>query len=217
MTTGIQSIGSIFQPETTSAASSASDLFTSNSSMYLTLFLTQLKNQDPTQPFDTAQMTEQLAQLNSSQQLIQTNANLETLIGLQQSGQAASLASFLNKSVEYLGDTFYKSEGATQDFSYFLDQDYTDANIEIRDENDALIIKIPAEKTAGTQKFTWDGIDTLGNPVPTGTYKVSVVTQNASGEFGTASTFLSGEVTGIDFASSTNPIIFIGSGDNRVA
>lgn len=211
----VSGIGSIFQTATSSADKSK-DVFNSSSEMYLQLFLAQLKNQDPTQPFDTAQMTEQLSQLNSSQQLIDTNKNLESLISITKSSQASSLANFINKDVEYLGDTFYMTENDTQKFAYVMPAGIQSANIEIRNENNDIILRVPASTAAGNNDFTWDGKDSLGNPVAVGTYKVSVITKDASDNFATASTFLTGRVSGVDFASSKEPIVFIGDDKNRI-
>ncbi len=212
----IGGIGSIFQTTTGSSADKNKSVFDQSANMYLDLFLVQLKNQDPTKPFDVSDMAQQLSQLNTSQQLLATNKHLEDLVAVNKTSQASSLASFINKNVEYLGDTFYKAEGAPQKFSYFVDDDYKDVHLEVRDQNNNLIIKIPGDKTQGTHDFTWDGKNTLGNDVPEGTYKVSAVSESESAEFGSLSTFLSGTVTGIDFTSSANPTVFVGNDKNRV-
>lgn len=208
-------IGSIFQASQ-SSAEQANSVFGKSADMYLQLFLTQLRNQDPTQPMEVADMANQLSQLNSSQQLIGVNKNLETLISATNNNQASSLANFINKDVEYLGDTFYIEEGGNQKFSYFVDGEYTDINIEVRDENDQLVIKLPADKTTGTHDFTWDGKNTLGDAVTSGTYKIAAVAKDSDGKFTSLSTFLSGKVTGVDFASAAEPIVFIGTDKNRV-
>ncbi len=214
-------IGSIFQ-NTTSTAKTSKGIFDQNAEMYLGLFLTQLKNQDPTQPFDTAQMTEQLASLSNAQQSITMNKNLEELIALQKSSQASSLASFINKEVEYLGDTFYVEQGNTpQKFAYFVDAEYESVSVEIRDAGGVMVKKYPVEGVEvngaqGSHDFTWDGTDLYGNPVEPGTYKVSVVAKNSNGQYGALTTFLKGVVTGVDFASAANPVIFIGNDDNRI-
>jgi flagellar basal-body rod modification protein FlgD len=59
-----------------SAASGSSDI-TSND--FLTLLVSELKNQDPTQPTDPNQYITQLAQVNSLQQLISINQGIGTL------------------------------------------------------------------------------------------------------------------------------------------
>jgi flagellar basal-body rod modification protein FlgD len=60
---------------TSNAASSAN--ITSND--FLTLLVSELKNQDPTQPTDPNQYITQLAQVNSLQQLISINQGIGTL------------------------------------------------------------------------------------------------------------------------------------------
>jgi flagellar basal-body rod modification protein FlgD len=69
----------------TSQASSSSDI-TAND--FLTLLVSELKNQDPTQPTDPNQYITQLAQVNSLQQLISINQGIGTLDN-SVSGQSA--------------------------------------------------------------------------------------------------------------------------------
>jgi flagellar hook assembly protein FlgD len=65
-------------PTTTSSSSAAgSSDITSND--FLTLLVSELKNQDPTQPTDPNQYITQLAQVNSLQQLISINQGIGTL------------------------------------------------------------------------------------------------------------------------------------------
>jgi flagellar basal-body rod modification protein FlgD len=65
-------------PATTSSSNAAgSSDITSND--FLTLLVSELKNQDPTQPTDPNQYITQLAQVNSLQQLISINKGIGTL------------------------------------------------------------------------------------------------------------------------------------------
>ena len=50
---------------------------------FLTMLTTQLKNQDPLSPMDTAQFTEQLVMFSSVEQALATNQKLDQLIALQ--------------------------------------------------------------------------------------------------------------------------------------
>ncbi len=59
----------------TSAADSTSNITTSD---FLTLLVTELQNQDPTQPTDPNEYITQLAQVNSLEQLIAINGDLTT-------------------------------------------------------------------------------------------------------------------------------------------
>jgi flagellar basal-body rod modification protein FlgD len=66
---------------TTSTTSTSSTASSSNitANDFLTLLVSELKNQDPTQPTDPNQYITQLAQVNSLQQLISINQGIGTL------------------------------------------------------------------------------------------------------------------------------------------
>ena len=55
---------------------------------FLRLLITQLKNQDPTQPMDTAQFMGQLASFSNVEQGIQTNQKLDSLLSASSLAQA---------------------------------------------------------------------------------------------------------------------------------
>jgi len=63
----------------TSGSTSATDGTTITSGDFLTLLVTELKNQDPTQPTDPNSYIQQLVGVNSLQQLISINQNLTSL------------------------------------------------------------------------------------------------------------------------------------------
>lgn len=63
----------------TAASSSASGTTTITSNDFLTLLVSELKNQDPTQPSDPTAYIDQLVNVNSLQQLIQINQGISSL------------------------------------------------------------------------------------------------------------------------------------------
>lgn len=58
---------------------------------FLSLLVTQLKNQDPTEPTDNAELMSQLASFSSVEQQVQINEKLETLISSNVLGDASNL------------------------------------------------------------------------------------------------------------------------------
>lgn len=56
---------------------------------FLKLLVTQMQNQDPTQPMDPTQYVSQLATFSNVEQAVQINSKLETLIGQTSLTQAA--------------------------------------------------------------------------------------------------------------------------------
>ena len=66
---------------------------------FLLLLTKQLQNQDPLNPMDTAQFTQQLVGFSQVEQQIASNKSLEKLIGLQSSTNAFGAVSFLGNEV----------------------------------------------------------------------------------------------------------------------
>ena len=66
---------------TTTSSSRTADSSTISSSDFLTLLVTEMKNQDPTQPTDPSTYIQQLVGVNSLQQLIDVNTQLTSLGG----------------------------------------------------------------------------------------------------------------------------------------
>jgi flagellar basal-body rod modification protein FlgD len=67
--------------DTAAPNSSATDSSTITSSDFLTLLVTEMKNQDPTAPTDPTQYVQQLVGVNSLEQLIDINQDLSGVAG----------------------------------------------------------------------------------------------------------------------------------------
>jgi flagellar basal-body rod modification protein FlgD len=89
---------------TTPATSSASDLQTD----YMSLLVTQLRNQNPLEPMNNNDMSAQLAQYSQLQQLENMNSSFGQLLSSVQRTQASTL---LGKTVSF---TTTDSNGATK-------------------------------------------------------------------------------------------------------
>src|SRR3979409_1060536 len=71
----------------TQTGTTALDGLANNFTNFLSLLMTQLKNQDPSAPMDSNQFTTELVQFTSVEQQINTNSNLTQLIQLTQASQ----------------------------------------------------------------------------------------------------------------------------------
>ena len=76
----------------TSSASATQDRF-------MTLLVTQMKNQDPLNPMDNAQVTSQMAQLSTVTGIDKLNATVESLIGSVQNGQSYQASGMIGHNV----------------------------------------------------------------------------------------------------------------------
>src|SRR5579872_5930085 len=77
----------------------------SNFTEFLQLLTTQLQNQNPLDPLDTNQFTQQLVQFAQVEQQLKSNTELSTLVSLQQTAQNTQALNFVGQTVAVDGDT----------------------------------------------------------------------------------------------------------------
>lgn len=180
----------------TGAAKAAAN-FADNFDTFLNLLTTQLQNQDPLSPMDSAQFTEQLVQFSQVEQAIATNKNLEKALGLINTGNGASAVSYLGREVKAEGSDASLSAGQAK-WSYQLAGAAEKTTITIADQNGKLVYVGAGETATGEHAFTWDGKDNSGSDLPDGIYTLTVAAQDAEGASIAATTFIEGSVTGIN-------------------
>src|SRR5689334_25039164 len=86
----------------------------SNFTTFLQLLTTQLKNQNPLDPLDTNQFTQQLVEFASVEQQINMNTNLQTLVSIQQAAQSTQALGFVGRTVTVTGATAPLTNGQAQ-------------------------------------------------------------------------------------------------------
>ena len=78
---------------------------------FMTLLVTQLKNQDPMNPLDNAQLTSQLAQLSTVTGVNKLNTTLESLKASYQSSEQLQAANMIGHGVLVAGDKVGLQDG----------------------------------------------------------------------------------------------------------
>ena len=173
-----------------------------NFDSFLQLLTTQLQNQDPLDPLDTNQFTQELVSFSSVEQQINMNTNLSTLISLQQTAQSTAALNFLGTTVTVNGNAAVLGSGQPNPtWNYTLTKPSTVA-INVSSATGQLVYSTAQTLQAGSQTFTWNGTDSVGNAWPNGTYTVSITATDASGKTTTVSPQVQGVVTGVDISQS---------------
>lgn len=181
---------------------------------FLKLLTTQLKYQDPLDPMDTAEFTNQLVQYSGVEQSIQTNEKLESLLSLNVANLGAQAVSYIGKTVQVLGDVMPLENGKAK-ATYTLDKDVTSAVVTVKDMDGKIVYTEQAKITKGTHDFKWDGKDSNGNQLKDGAYQISVSAKVGTGETpAKIMTTVFGKVTGV--ASDANNV-YVGLGDSVTA
>src|SRR3954449_3235639 len=189
--------------------SSATDKTTlaGNFNTFLTLLTTQLKNQNPLDPLDTNQFTQQLVQFAGVEQQINMNQQLTSLVTLQKATQTTSAMSFLGSTATVDGTTTKLTNGAAA-WSFSVDKPST-ATINIKSATGALAYSGSYPLTPGAQNFNWDGRGNNGVKWPDGDYTMTVTAKDASGTTLAFSTEVKGTVDSVDLTQNP-PMLKIG-------
>jgi flagellar basal-body rod modification protein FlgD len=178
-----------------------------NFNTFLTLLTTQLKNQNPLDPLDTNQFTQQLVQFASVEQQINMNTQLTSLIALQQTSQSTAALGFVGQTVTVTGDTATLANGKAS--WTFSSPQPASASITIANASGQTVYSTSQTIQAGSQTFNWNGLDSSGNSLPAGSYKMTISAQDASGQNVAISTEVQGVVDSVDL-SQNPPMLSIG-------
>jgi flagellar basal-body rod modification protein FlgD len=189
--------------------SSATDKTTlaGNFNTFLTLLTTQLKNQNPLDPLDTNQFTQQLVQFASVEQQINMNTQLTSLVTLQKANQATSAMSFLGATATVDGSTTALANGQAS-WTFSADKP-SNATITIKDSTGQTAYSGNYTLSAGQQNFTWDGKGSNGQSWPAGNYTMSITAKDTSGQAVSVSTQIKGTVDSVDLTQNP-PTLSIG-------
>jgi flagellar basal-body rod modification protein FlgD len=181
-----------------------------NFNEFLTLLTTQLQNQDPLNPMDTNQFTQQLVEFSGVEQQITMNQQMSTLISLQQTAQSAQAASFVGATVTVNGATAQLVNGQST-WNYSVASPAT-ATINITNSAGQTVFTQSGTVQPGQQQFTWNGIGSNGQQFPSGPYTIAVTATGANGQPVAVSTQIQGVVNSVDLAQ--NPPVLSVNGQN---
>jgi len=147
---------------------------------FMTLLVTQLKNQDPLNPMDNAQMTSQMAQISTVSGIDKLNATLQALSASMTPNQTLQAAGMIGHGVLVSGSTVELAGGAGLG-GFELTQSADKVQVAIHDQAGALVKSIDlGAQAAGIGKWQWDGTDNSGAAVAAGNYSFNVsATQGA--------------------------------------
>ncbi len=165
------------------APSDAKDGVKADTDKFMTLLVTQLKNQDPLNPLDNAQVTSQLAQLQTVTGVNKLNDTLESLKASYQSSESMQATNLIGHGVLVEGSNVTLSSSKAI-LGVELGSDADKVAVEIKDSKGKVVqtMDLGAQK-AGILPLAWDGVpdatklDSNGKPVTVadGSYTFSVV------------------------------------------
>lgn len=189
-----------------STASTATTGIADNFQTFLTLLTTQLQNQNPLDPLDTNQFTQQLVQFAGVEQQLKSNDQLKSLIEIEKSAQATQALVYVGNTVAVDGSKAQFDKSATWNFQSEKD---TSATITITNSTGQTAYSGSYALKQGGSSFVWDGKGNDGVQWPAGTYTLTATGKDSSGNNVAISTEVQGVVDSVDLSASP-PLLSIG-------
>lgn len=207
-TTKTSSTSSTSSSSASSANALASQQIAGNFQSFLQLLTTQLQNQNPLDPLDTNQFTQQLVEFAGVQQQLNTNDSLATLVSLQQATQSTEALSYVGKTVTVSGNT---ATMANSEAVWALSvPSASNVDVSIASSTGQTVFTGTYNVSAGNnQPFEWNGMGSDGTQYPDGNYTLTATAKDSNGNTVGVTTSVGGVVSSVDLTQSP-PMLTIG-------
>jgi flagellar basal-body rod modification protein FlgD len=185
-------------------------MIASNFTTFLQLLTTQLKNQNPLDPLDTNQFTQQLVQFAQVEQQMKSNDQLSTLVALDKTAQSTAALAYVGATVVVDGSTAPLANGSA---SWTLNTSKpATATVTITDSTGQTAYSGTFSINPGNQAFTWDGRGNDGRLWPDGSYTLTATGVDANKQPVAISTEVQAVVDSVDLTQ--NPPLLSINGQN---
>lgn len=149
---------------------------------FLTLLVTQLKNQDPLNPMENAELTSQLAQLSTVEEISKLNQSMTDFVSQFKVNQSLQAAGLVGRSVLAEGNSLQLgAEGGAGGVDLAEAADKVTVDILDADGNLVRTLEL-GKQPAGLARFVWDGLDKNGEAATEGLYSFAVKASKADEE-----------------------------------
>ena len=192
---------------TTSDDSSSGSLDTEN---FLTLLVAQLENQNPLDPADTEQFTDQLAQFSQVEQLINVNDQLSEMSeDIEGSEGSLDTNSYVGLTVTATVTSMTIDDGSVTAGFYEVDEP-AKVSVYVYDSNGTKVATLSeGEVEAGSHLIAWDGTDDEGNDLDDGEYSYVVMANSGDG-YEEVESYLSGTVDAVSYQNGKGYLVISG-------
>ncbi len=143
---------------------------------FLTLFTTQLKNQNPLDPVKNEAFVAQLAQFSQLEATTSMKASMETMVQSMQGDKMLAGAAMIGRKVAVPNAPAMLLDGQPVQASVDLPNGADGVQMQILDSRGQVVRKLvyPAQ-SPGSMKLAWDGMSDSGASMPDGAYTMQVL------------------------------------------
>jgi len=182
---------------------------------FLKIMITQMKNQDPSKPFNADEMAAQMAQYASVEQLQNVNQNIKKLQSDNKTNEQLAMTGMIGKTVTVDRERFPHMQGQNEALTYTLPRDAAQVHLMIVSNTGETVLEkdIGAQK-GGEQSFTWDGNKSNTLPAKSGDFFFKIIAQDSRGVTIPTNPKTQGRVIGVSFEGS-EPVFLVGDAKNH--
>lgn len=161
-------------------ANSASAALNGNFDMFLKLLTTQMQNQDPLDPMETSEYTQQLVTYSQVEQSIQQSSTLKDILASLTTQDLAQSANFLGTHAVFDSATAGLSASTPADWSWEASRPVETLTATISDAS-GRVVETRVLDAARAGSFSWDGARAAGGTAPAGSYTLALTALAADG------------------------------------
>jgi flagellar basal-body rod modification protein FlgD len=172
-------LGATSAATTTTTPSSSLTSAADQEDRFMKLLVAQMKNQDPLNPMDNAQMTSQIAQINTVGGLEKLNTTVQSLLAGFDTLLAQSALQLPGRNVLIPGQSLTLANGQA---TGGVELAAAAVNVDILDDAGAVVQTLGlGPSPAGVRSFSWDGTRADGQPAADGAWRMRI-TATAGGQ-----------------------------------
>lgn len=178
---------------------------------FMTLLLTQMKNQDPTNPLKSHEMAAQLAQFTQLEKLNNINEGITGMRKDAQPNQNFQALSFIGKTVNTDNSKITRMDADEQhEIRFSLPADAQKFTLQVKDAEGNVVRTIESKGLkAGKNQLSWNGMKEDGTQAAPGEYTATMEAVGSNGRKLFVETKTEGVITGVNF-TARGPQLMVG-------
>lgn len=187
------------------AAGNANSQLALTQSDFLQLLVTQMQNQDPTQPTNPSQFINEFSALSEVSGINSMSNSMSTLSNSMSSAQILNGTNLIGHTVIASGNSAGLTAGGSITGAVNVPAGTSALAVQVTDASGQLVRTFSVPAQSGITPFTWDGTTNSGSAAPAGTYSFSV-TADTNGSPTSLTPELAYQVNSVTLDPTTNSL-----------
>lgn len=183
---------------------------------FMKIMITQMKHQDPTEPFDANKLAQEIAQITAVEQLSNVNRALDKLSTQNRPLERLSSTNMIGKIVTVDRAKFPHKSNSPETLTYHLPERASEVRVTVvSDKGETVYEQTVTGAQAGENSLLWDGKKKNSLPAEEGSYYLRIAARSEHGSPIHTSTELRGQIIGVSFEGK-EPTFLVGDAKSQI-